>query len=118
MYEYALMHMSDGSLKKRVTLTIDEQVYEEAQRVVQEKGTTISAVVQNFLKFYNDPKVYCFNCGKRFSSSEAELCPLCGWMKCPECGYCRCDISDEVAKALFYMREVFEDLVSGSVKQA
>ena len=110
--------MSVGSSKRRVTITIDEEIYEQAQKTAQEKGTTVSAIVQKFLSFYNDPHVYCFNCGRKFKSTEAELCPICGWMKCPDCKKCRCDIEDDVGKAVFYMREVFEDLLSGSVKQA
>lgn len=110
--------MCAASSKKKISLTIDDDVYEAAQEAVKEKGTSVSAIVQKFLEFYSDPHVYCISCGTKFRTSKAVLCPLCGWLKCPECSICRCDVSDEVAKAVFYMREVYEDLLTGSVKQA
>ena len=104
--------------KKRVTLTINEVIYQRAQHTVKTRGTTISGVVERFLDFYSNPEVFCFKCGEKFSSNEAELCPKCGWMICPSCNQCRCSLDDDIATAVFYMREVYENLLTGSVKQA
>ncbi len=108
--------MSTPKSKTKLTLTVDKNVIEKAKEVANQKRVPISRVVENFLDFLADPEVYCFKCGEKFSSVEAELCPKCGWMICPKCKACRCGLSEETAIAVFHMRRVYEDLLSGRVK--
>ena len=108
--------MNADSQKARVTLTIDQQVLEKAKKIAEEKHIPISGLVEKFLDFFGEPLVYCFKCGEKFASSDSELCPKCGWMKCPECGVCTCELDEDVAIAVFHMRRVYEDLLSGRVK--
>jgi len=103
--------------KKKLTLSINEDVIRNARKIADEKHTSISGLVERFLNYYIDPWVYCFKCGKKFSSSKSEICLKCGWMKCQECGVCRCDLEDDIAIPVFHMRRVYEDLVIGKVKQ-
>lgn len=103
-------------LKSKLTVTIDKDVLAKAKKKADEKGIPISHVIERFLDFFADPYVYCFSCGKRFRSSEAEICPKCGWMICPHCSACRCSLSEETAAAIFHMRRVYEELVAGRVK--
>ena len=115
-YLYALIHMRTGSGKPRLNITIDKEVLEKARKMADEKHISLSGLIENFLDFFVDSKVYCFKCGERFSSSDSSLCPKCGWMKCPRCEVCRCDLDDDVAEAVFHMRRVYEDLLIGRVK--
>jgi len=105
-----------GSVKTKLTLTVDRALRDEAKRVAGERGISLSRAVENFLKFFVDPGLYCFKCGRKFKASEGELCPKCGWLICPHCGACRCSLSDEVAAAVFYMRRTLEELLAGRVK--
>jgi len=105
--------MTDSRVK--LTITIDKVVLEVAKKAAKEKGVPISRVVENFLKFFSDPEVYCFKCGGKFRVSTASVCPKCGWLICPECKACRCVLSDEVAEAVFHMRRVYEDLLAGRI---
>lgn len=109
--------MSTGKHKVKLTLTVDKRILEKAKRVAEKKPVSISGLVENFLDFFVDPKLYCFKCGDSFQSNDSVLCPKCGWMECPNCGVCRCDLDEEVAVAIFHMRKVYEDLLVGRVKQ-
>ena len=108
--------MNTPSIKTKLTLTVDKKILENAKKVAEQKRIPISRLVENFLDFFVNPEVYCFECGKKFNSVEAELCPKCGWMICPKCKVCRCGLRDETAIAVFHMRRVYEDLLSGRVK--
>jgi len=55
-------------------------------------------------------------CGEKLGSEGAELCAKCGWLVCPHCGACRCELDEETAVAVFHMRRVYEDLLTGRVK--
>jgi rRNA maturation endonuclease Nob1 len=102
--------------KAKLTLTIDKDVLERAKEVAEQKRIPMSRLIENFLDFFAKPQVYCFKCGKKFTSVEAELCPKCGWMICPKCRACRCALNEETAIAVFHMRRVYEDLLAGRVK--
>jgi len=102
--------------RTRLTITVDEETLAKAKEVAKRKRIPISRVIENFLRFFADPEVYCFKCGEKFSVKEAELCPKCGWMICPECKACRCGLSEEAAIAVFHMRRVYEELLAGRVK--
>lgn len=102
--------------KVKLTVTVNKDTLDNAKKVAQQKRVPMSRLVENFLKFFAEPKVYCFKCGEKFGSREAELCPKCGWLQCPKCGVCRCGLSDETAIAVFHMRRVYEDLLTGRVK--
>lgn len=108
--------MNTSNPKTKLTLTIDEDVLNDAKRVANVKRVAISQLVENFLDFFADPQVYCFKCGEKFGSEEAELCARCGWLVCPHCGACRCGLDEETAVAVFHMRRVYEDLLTGRVK--
>ncbi len=112
MYKYILTHMSMKKYdpKTRLTVTIDKDVLRRAKKVAEEKRIPVSRLVENFLKFFSEPYVYCFKCGERFEVKEAELCPKCGWMICPKCKACGCNLSRETSVAVFYMRKVCEEL--------
>ena len=102
--------------KTKLTISIGEEVLRQAKETSKEKRVPLSGAIENFLEFFSKPDVYCFKCGERFSSDDAELCPKCGWMICPKCKVCRCDLNEETAVAVFHMRRVYEDLLSGRVK--
>jgi len=104
-------------MKSKLTLSINQKILNEAKRIAEEKHIPLSGVVENFLEFFIKPWVYCFKCGEKFNVDEAGLCPKCGWLKCPKCGVCRCSLSEDVAVAVFHMRRVYEDLLSGRVKR-
>ena len=110
------MNISRSDPKTKLTLSIDEDVKKEAKKVSDKKRVPLSRAIENFLTFFNKPHVYCFKCGERFSSDEAELCPKCGWMICPKCKECRCGLNEETAIAVFHMRRTYEDLLVGRVK--
>jgi hypothetical protein len=116
MYKCIFIFMSKKASKARVTMTIDEEILQRAKKRTEEKHIPVSRLIEGFLDFFSNPKVYCFDCGKEFHSSESELCPKCGWMKCPSCGICRCNLDEDIAKAVFYMRKVYEDLLIGRVE--
>jgi hypothetical protein len=102
--------------KEKLTTTIDSEILKNAKKKSEEKHITIAGVLENFLSFFTNPWVYCFNCGDKFYVNEGQLCPKCGWIKCPKCGSCRCGLDEKVAAAVFHMRRVYEDLLSGRVK--
>ncbi|MBS7649680.1 hypothetical protein KEJ17_08585 [Candidatus Bathyarchaeota archaeon] len=117
-YKFILLHtsMNKSGSKIRLTVTVDGEVFSKAREAARRRRVPISRLVENFLRFFSEPEVYCFKCGERFSSVEAELCPKCGWMICPKCRACRCIIGEETAIAVFHMRKVYEDLLLGRIK--
>ena len=104
--------------KVKLTVTVEQKVLEEAKKVSEEKHIPLSGAIENFLEFFSNPWVYCFKCGEKFNTREAELCAKCGWLKCPKCGVCRCGLDENTAVAVFHMRRVYEDLLIGRVKQS
>ena len=104
------------SSRTKLTLSIDDQTLKKAKGVAGKKHISLSGAVENFLDFLVDPKVYCFKCGERMDSTNSKLCPKCGWLICPSCEACRCGMSEETAVAVFHMRRVYEDLLTGRVK--
>ena len=106
----------DRKMKVKLTVTINDEVLREAKEEARRKNLPLSRVIENFLRFFADPEVYCFVCGEKFKVRGAELCPKCGWLVCPKCGACRCKLGDEAASVAFYMRKVYEDLLVGRVE--
>jgi hypothetical protein len=104
------------SNKTKLTLTVDRAILEKAKKISEEKHLPLSGLIENFLDFFSNPSVYCFECGTKFNTTEVEVCPKCGWMVCANCGICRCNLDEKTAVAVYYMRKVYEDLVSGRVK--
>ena len=80
--------------KTKLTLTINKGVLESAKKAAEQKRIPMSRLIENFLDFFAKPDVYCFKCGEKFNSTEAELCPKCGWMICPKCKVCRCGLNE------------------------
>ena len=103
--------------KAKLTITVDKKILEKAKEKAREKGVTLSKIIENYLKFFINPKVYCFKCGEKFTAEEADLCPKCGWMICPNCKACRCKLEEEAAIAVFHMRRTYEELLAGRVKK-
>jgi hypothetical protein len=112
------MKRASKSRKTKLTITVDKDVLNEAKRESKRKQVPVSRLIENFLKFFAKPEVYCFKCGERFASTQAELCPKCGWMICPKCKACRCSLSEEAAIAVFHMRRIYEELLAGRIKQS
>jgi len=102
--------------KIKLTITVDKKILENAKNVSRNRRIPLSRVIENFLCFFANPKVYCFKCGEKFTANDSEVCPKCGWMICPKCRACRCGLSEETAIAIFHMRRVYEDLLAGRVK--
>lgn len=102
--------------KAKLTLSIDKAALDRAKTIAEVKHVPLSRAVENFLEFFAKPEVYCFKCGVKFNSYDAELCPKCGWLVCPSCEVCRCGLDEDAAVAVFHMRRVFEDLLVGRVK--
>jgi len=100
----------------KLTLSIDKETLEKAKIAAEQKHLSLSGIVEGFLRFFTDPNLYCFKCGKKFSRNDSQLCPKCGWLICPDCRVCRCSLSEETAVAIFQMRLAYEDLLSGRVK--
>jgi len=111
------MSKNKSDPKIRQTVTVDEDILDRAKKVCEEKHIPLSGVIENFLDFFSRPWVYCFQCGEKFHVEEAKLCPKCGWLKCPKCDVCRCGLKEDAAIAVFHMRKVYEDLLSGRVKK-
>lgn len=102
--------------KGKLTITIDTKVLVDAKTVARKKGIPISRAIENFLRFFSSPWVYCFKCGKRFYAKESKVCPKCGWLICPTCKACRCTLDENIATVAFYMRKVYEELLAGRVE--
>jgi len=108
--------MKNIARKVKLTITVDCEVLEAAKREAKSKNMPLSRIIENFLRFFVNPEVYCFVCGENFMVKGAKLCSKCGWLICPKCGACRCKLGDEAASAVFYMRKVYEDLLVGRVE--
>lgn len=102
--------------REKLTITIDKDVLNESKKASKNKGIPLSRAIENFLKFFSKPWVYCFNCSKKFNTSEGKLCAKCGWTICPKCNECRCSLDEKVAVPIFYMRKVYEELLGGRVE--
>jgi len=102
--------------KVRATFSLDKKVKEDSKRVASERRKPLSGIIENFLKFFVNPEVYCFKCGFKFALAQAKLCLNCGWMRCPKCNVCRCQLNEETTTAVFNMRRVYEDLLSTGFK--
>ena len=99
----------------KLTITISGEVLEKAKAKAQGLGLTLSRLIENYLKFFVNPEVYCFKCGVKFDVKQAKICPRCGWLICPSCSACRCTLGEEAAIVAFYMRKVLEDLLVTSI---
>ena len=97
-------------MKKKLTLSIDAEITEQAKIKASKSGISLSKLVENALKYYVNPTVYCFKCGTRFSINETEVCPKCGWYVCPHCGACACSLGEEGVKVAFYMRRTLKEV--------
>jgi hypothetical protein len=104
--------------KEPLNVTIDKDIKEKALAEAKKKNIPISRLIENFLQFFSNPKVYCYKCGEEFFSFNALICTKCGSMKCPKCSNCACDLSEETSKAIFHMRRVYEDLLVGRIKES
>lgn len=102
--------------KQKLTITIDGDILKESKKASKSKGIPLSRAIENFLKFFSQPWVYCFGCGERFLVTDSEVCPKCGWIIHEKCQTCRCTLSEETASAVFYMRKTFEDLFGGRLR--
>jgi translation initiation factor 2 beta subunit (eIF-2beta)/eIF-5 len=102
--------------KTRLTITIDKDIHTKAKEICEQKNIKLSNLIENYLNFFVNPYVYCFSCGAKFETKDAKVCPKCTWLKCPKCGACGCELDEEVAKAIFQMRKVYEDLLQGRLK--
>jgi hypothetical protein len=112
------MSSPSRSTKTKLTLSIDKTIKQNAENLAKQKRMSLSGLVENFLEFFADPKVYCYKCSSEFVSSESSLCPKCGWMICPKCKACGCGLSNETVIAVSQMRKVYEDLIGGRVKKS
>ena len=108
--------MNKNTPKVKLTVTIDKEILDRAKKVSEEKHVPLSGAIENFLEFFTNPSVYCFKCGKKFTSKDAKVCTKCGWMICPHCNACGCGLSEETLRVAFYMRRTYEDLLIGRVK--
>jgi len=102
--------------KTKLTLSVDSRILKDAKKIASQRGFKLSRLVENYLKWLAKPDVYCFSCGEKFVVVNSKVCPKCGWLICPKCKACRCNLSEEVASALFHMRKTFEDLLGGRLK--
>lgn len=102
--------------KVKLTLTVDRSVLQEGRRAAEERNTSISRLVENYLAFVANPTLYCFGCGKSFKAKSGTSCPKCGWVKCPKCKACRCSLPEEAAVVAYRLRQSLEELMSGRIK--
>ncbi len=103
--------------KSRLTVTVNKETHEKAKKIAKEKHISLSGVIENYLEFFINPYVYCFNCGEKFDSKEAQTCPKCTMMICPSCQTCSCGLDQNTSQAVYQMRKVYEDLLRGRVNQ-
>ena len=101
--------------RTKLTLTVDPEVLAEAKAKARSQHTSISGLVENFLHFYSEARLYCFSCGAALDVTERETCAKCGFMKCEGCGKCGCALGDEARQVAFHMRRVYEELLAGRV---
>lgn len=116
MYKYEQV-CTIMSTKSRLTVTVDQDILEEAKKITKEKRLPLSGIIENFLEYLIDPYVYCFNCGKKFHSKETDTCPKCTMMICPGCNTCSCDLDETTSQAIYQMKKVYEDLLKGRVNE-
>ena len=103
-------------MKTKLTISLDKKLLEEVKREADKKHMPVSGILENFLEFFVRPYVYCFNCGEKFETVSAKICPKCGWIVCSKCKACRCVLSDEGAVIAYHMRRVYEQLLGGRLK--
>ncbi len=101
--------------RAKLTLTVDPEVLAEAKAKAQSQHTSISGLVENFLHFYSEARLYCFSCGAGLDVAKQETCAACGFLKCADCAKCGCGLGDEARQAVFHMRRVYEELLAGRV---
>lgn len=97
--------------KTKLTISIDRNALANAKKAAMDKRVSISGLVENFLVFFSNPWAYCFKCGDKFSTADADVCPKCGWLRCPKCKVCRCGLDENTAVAVFHMRRACRDLL-------
>ena len=102
--------------KEKLNVTIDGKVKQRAIAEAKRKNIPVSRLIENFLEFFANPEVYCFECGEKIDSAKSAVCPKCGWLICRSCKACRCNLDEKTAVAVFHMRRVYEDLLTGRVK--
>lgn len=102
--------------KSRLTITLDKDLHTKSKKICKERHIKLSGVIENFLEYFANPYVYCFKCGEKFSTHNGEVCPKCTWIRCPACNTCGCELSEDVSKAIYPMRKVYEDLLQGRLK--
>jgi len=103
-------------MKTKLTISVDKKLLQEAKAEADKKHIPISGLIENFLEFFVRPYVYCFKCGEEFVSTDAKVCPKCGWLMCSKCKACRCALSEEGAVVAYHMRKVYEQLLGGRLK--
>ena len=101
--------------RTKLTLTVDPEILTGAKAKARSQHTSISGLVENFLHFYSEARIYCFSCGSALDVAKQEMCAACGFLKCSDCAKCGCDLSDEARQAVFHMRRVYEELLAGRV---
>ena len=96
--------------KRKLTLFIDKNIIMKSKEKAHILGISLSRLVENALRFFVKPVVYCFCCGAKFEVRKADTCPRCGWFICPKCGGCGCKLGDEGRRVAFYFRETFREI--------
>lgn len=104
------------SQKIKLTISINHSILKNAKKASSKRNIPISRLVENYLRWFANPSVYCFSCGEKILVANSKICPKCGWLVCPKCKACRCILSEEIASALFHMRKTFEELLGGRIK--
>jgi len=105
-----------GMNKDRFTFTIDASLSRKFKEICDERHLKYSGVLENFVRFFVNPSLYCFGCGNQFNVEGADVCTKCGWMVCTHCGICGCGLNEGVVEAIFHMRRTYEDLLMGRIK--
>jgi len=112
------LHVRVVARKKKVTLTIDSEILEEAKSKAEVRNKTLSSMVEEYLKFFARPWVYCLKCGKPLRLLDAEICGTCGWFRCLDksCNWCMCSIGklEDKVRAMRDLRSVYERLLGTS----
>ena len=105
-----------SSPKTKLTLNITKSVLENAKKESRSKNIPLSRMVERFLVFMADPKLWCFKCGNEFSSSKTDVCPECSYLICDSCKACSCSLDKQSSVAVYHMRRVYEYLLGGRLK--
>ncbi len=106
----------DPDPRTKLTLSVDSETVRRAKEVARRRKTPLSRLVESYFQFLGNPELYCFQCGGKFEAHDSRVCPKCGWLVHKDCGACRCNLDEETASAVFYMRKVYEDLLGGRVE--